>query len=57
MMIKTDPGVVVNAPAGIETGPAVNAGAPFLVASYEVAARTVKKFVALLTDPWVSLAS
>jgi ABC-2 type transport system permease protein len=38
-------GVVAQPPAGIETGPAANAGASFLVASYEVAARTVKKFV------------
>src|ERR1700691_2563095 len=45
MTIKTDSAVVRSAPAGIETGPAVNAGAPFLVASFEVAARTVKKFV------------
>jgi len=34
MTIKTDPGVVVKASSGIETGPAVNAGAPFLVAAY-----------------------
>jgi len=45
MTIKTDHGVVTSAPSGIETGPAVNPGASFLVASYEVAARTVKKFV------------
>jgi ABC transporter DrrB family efflux protein len=44
MTIKTDDGVVSTA-SGIERGPAVNAGATFLVASYEVAARTVKKFV------------
>jgi ABC-type multidrug transport system permease subunit len=44
MTIMTDDGVV-NTPSGIERGPAVNAGATFLVASYEVAARTVKKFV------------
>src|ERR1700691_5328527 len=45
MTIKIDSAVVGSAPSGIETGPAVNAGAPFLVASFEVAARTVKKFV------------
>jgi ABC-2 type transport system permease protein len=45
MTIKTDSAVICSAPSGLETGPAVNAGAPFLVASYEVAARTVKKFV------------
>jgi hypothetical protein len=30
---------------GADTGPATNAGASFVVASYEVATRTVKKFV------------
>jgi ABC transporter DrrB family efflux protein len=45
MTIKIDSAVVRSAPSGIETGPAVNAGAPFLVASYEVAARTLRKFV------------
>ena len=46
MTIETEhPGVVISAPPGIEPGPAINAGASFLVASYEVAERTVKKFV------------
>ena len=46
MTIETDhPGVMISAPSGREPGPAINAGASFLVASYEVAARTVKKFV------------
>ena len=46
MTIETDhPEAAIGARLGGETGPAANAGASFLVASYEVAERTVKKFV------------
>ena len=42
MTIETDhPGVMISATSGMEPGPAINAGASFLVASYEVAERTV----------------